>query len=124
MTTSTIPNLDPTYQETIILGEVTSDPVQITDKNGNDITYYNCNVNHYYTHPKTKELKKFTNKFTCEIRGSVASEMAYNNILIGDLVLCVGNIGIDLNTKDENQNPIPRLLLKGRVQKIIPQQET
>ena len=116
---STSPNLDPTYQETTLLAEVTSNPTQIVDKNNNKITYYKVQVNHYYTHPTTKESRVFTNNFTCEVRGDIASDMAENNLRIGDIVLVVGNIGIDINSRNENETPTPQLLLKVRVQKII-----
>ena len=116
---STSANLDPTYQETTLLAEVTSDPVQIVDKNNNEITYYRVAVNHYYTHPTTKENKVFVNKFTCEVRGEIASDMADEHVRIGDIVLVVGNIGIDMDNRNEHKTPTPQLLLKVRVQKII-----
>ncbi len=117
---STSPNLDPTYQETTLLAEVTSDPIQIVDKNNNEITYYRVAVNHYYTHPTTKENRVFVNKFTCEVRGDVASDMADKYVRIGDIVLVVGNIGIDTGNRNNNDNvTTPQLLLKVRIQKII-----
>ena len=109
--------LDPTFQETIILGRITTSPKRITDKNNNEIVYFNAEVVHYYTHPQTNEQKVHKNIFNCEIRGEVATTMAMTLLEPGDLALITGNVGIVTNQTNNNSS----LILKGRVLKTVKQ---